>query len=96
MIVSPFAVTLFSWSTWMMVSSLVMTMPSFYKQSRKSKTWDSNIEDQDHPADYVGVSIKKHHDGFYEFTQHALIDSIIEDAGISDSKTKPVPAKVSL
>ncbi len=55
-----------------------------------------NIEDQGHPADYVGVSIKKHCNGFYEFNQHALIDSIIEDAGISDSKTKPVPAKVSL
>jgi hypothetical protein len=55
-----------------------------------------NIEDQGHPADYVGVSIKKHRNGFYEFTQRALIDSIIEDAGISNSKTKPVPAKVSL
>jgi hypothetical protein len=55
-----------------------------------------NIKDQGPPADYVGVSIKKHCDGFYEFTQHALIDSIIEDAGIIDSKTKPVPAKVSL
>ena len=57
-----------------------------------------NIEDQGHPADYVGVSIKKlcNRSYSYEFTQHALIDSIIEDAGISDSKTKPVPAKVSL
>jgi hypothetical protein len=55
-----------------------------------------NIEDQGHPADYVGVSIKEHRDDFYEFTQRALIDSIIEDAGISDSKTKPVPANVSL
>ncbi len=55
-----------------------------------------NIRDQGHPADYVGVSIKKHHYGFYEFTQCALIDSIIEDVEISDSKTKPVPAKVSL
>ncbi len=54
-----------------------------------------NIEDQGHPADYVGVSIKKHCDGFREFTQCALIDSIIEDVGISDSKTKPAPAKVS-
>jgi hypothetical protein len=54
------------------------------------------IEDQGHPADYVGVSIKKHCNSFYEFTQRALIDSIIEDAGISNSKTKPVPAKVSL
>jgi hypothetical protein len=55
-----------------------------------------NIEDQGHPADYVGVSIKKLRDGSYEFTQCALIDSIIEDVGIKDSKTKPVPAKVSL
>ncbi len=55
-----------------------------------------NIEDQGYPADFVGVIIKKHCNGFYEFTQHALIDSIIEDIGISDSKTKPVPAKVSL
>ncbi len=55
-----------------------------------------NIKDQGHPADYVGVSIKKLQDGTYEFTQRALIDSIIEDVGIKDSKTKPVPAKVSL
>ncbi len=55
-----------------------------------------NIKYQGHPADYVGVSIKKHSDGYYEFTQRALIDSIIEDAGISNSKTKPVPAKASL
>jgi hypothetical protein len=55
-----------------------------------------NIKDQGHPADCVGVSIKKLQDGSYEFTQHALIDSIIEDDGIKDSKTKPVPAKVSL
>jgi hypothetical protein len=55
-----------------------------------------NIKDQGHPADYEVVSIKKHRTGFYEFTQHALIDSIIEDVGISNSKTKPVPAKASL
>jgi hypothetical protein len=55
-----------------------------------------NIEDQGHPADYVGVSIKKHRGGYYEFTQCALIDSVIEDVGISNSKTKPVLAKVSL
>ncbi len=54
------------------------------------------IKDQGHPADYVGVSIKKLRDGPYEFTQCALIDSIIEDVGIKDFKTKPVPAKVSL
>jgi hypothetical protein len=55
-----------------------------------------NIEDQGHPADYVGVNIKKLWDGTYKFTQRALIDSIIEDVGIKDSNTKPVPAKVSL
>ncbi len=27
-----------------------------------------NIKDQGQPADYVGVSIKKHCDSFYEFT----------------------------
>ncbi len=30
---------------------------------------DLNIEDQGHPADYVGVNIKKLNDGSYEFTQ---------------------------
>ncbi len=55
-----------------------------------------NIEDQGHPADYVGVNIKKLKDDSYEFTQRALIDSIINDVGLTDSKTKPVPAKVSL
>ena len=54
------------------------------------------IEDQGHPADYVGVNIKKLRNGSYELTQRALIDSIINDVGLSDSKTKPVPAKVSL
>jgi hypothetical protein len=55
-----------------------------------------DIEDQGHPADYVGVSINKLNDGSYEFTQRALIDSIIKDLGLTDSKTKLVPAKVSL
>jgi hypothetical protein len=54
------------------------------------------IEDQGHPADYVGVNIKKLKDGSYEFTQRALIDSIINDVGLKDAKVKPVPAKVSL
>ncbi len=35
-------------------------------------------------------------DGSYEFTQQALIDSIIHDVGLKDAKVKPVPAKVSL
>ncbi len=55
-----------------------------------------NIEDQGHPADYVGVNIKKLCDGTIEFTQRALIDSIIPGVGVNDSKTKPVPAKSSL
>ena len=56
-----------------------------------------NIEDQGHPADYVGVNIKKAKDGSYdyEFTQSTLIDSFIEDVGLKDAKVKPVPAKVS-
>ena len=60
------------------------------------KALDLNIEDQGHPADYVGVSIKQHKDGTYELTQRALIDSIIADAGLTDAKVKPVPAKVSV
>ncbi len=55
-----------------------------------------NIEDQGHPADYVGININKLKDGSYEFTQWALIDSIIDDIGLKDAKVKPVPAKVSL
>ena len=30
-----------------------------------------NIEDQGHPADYVGVNIKRNHTGTYKFTQPA-------------------------
>jgi hypothetical protein len=55
-----------------------------------------NIEDQGHPADYLGIGIKKLCNGSYEFIQSAMIYSIIENVGISDSKTKPVTAKVSL
>jgi hypothetical protein len=44
-----------------------------------------NIEDQGHPADYLGVNIKKLRDGSYEFTQHTLIDSIISDVGLKDA-----------
>eukprot|EP00804_Cyclotella_cryptica_P006045 CCRYP_000281-RA/>CCRYP_000281-RA protein AED:0.43 eAED:0.50 QI:0/-1/0/1/-1/1/1/0/92 len=55
-----------------------------------------NIKDQGHPADYVGVNIRKTGDGTYKFTQRALIDAIIDDVNIGDSDTKPVPAKVTL
>jgi hypothetical protein len=54
------------------------------------------IEYQGRPADYVGVNISKIKDGSYEFTQRALIDSIIKDVNLTDSKTKTVPAKVAL
>jgi hypothetical protein len=53
------------------------------------------IEDQGHPSDYVGVLIKKHRNGYYEFTQRALIDAIIDDVNIGGAYTKPVPAKSS-
>jgi len=56
-----------------------------------------DVEDQGHPADYVGVNIKQHKSGTIEFHQRALIDSIINDSGLNnDAKVKPVPAKVSL
>ena len=55
-----------------------------------------NIEDEDNPADYVGVNIKKLHDSTYEFTQHALIDSIIDGIDTRIFYTKPVSMKVSL
>ncbi len=53
-----------------------------------------SIEDQGHPPDYVGVSIKKLKKGVIELTQRALIDSIISDVMLNDSKIKAVPAKV--
>ncbi len=54
-----------------------------------------SIEDQGHPADYVGVNIKKLKDGVIELSQWALIDSIISDMALGNSKVKAVPAKVS-
>jgi hypothetical protein len=54
-----------------------------------------SIEDQGHPADYVGVSIKKLKDDVIKLTQGALIDSIIADVALGDSKVKAVLAKVS-
>ncbi len=51
------------------------------------------IADQGHPADYEGVHIKQLKGGGIEFTQRALIDSIIEDVGLKDTTIKPVPAK---
>ena len=52
-----------------------------------------DIEDQGHPADYVGVNIKRLKGGGIEFTQQAFIDSIIANVGLKGTTTKPVPAK---
>jgi hypothetical protein len=46
-------------------------------------------------VDYVGVNIKKLKDGVIELSQRALIDFIIADVALGDSKVKGVPAKVS-
>ncbi|KAL7480224.1 hypothetical protein ACHAW6_005923 [Cyclotella cf. meneghiniana] len=55
------------------------------------------IDDQGHPADYVGVNIKDLPDGSYVFSQKTLIDAIINDVGLtSNDYTKPVPAKCTL
>ena len=54
------------------------------------------VKDQGHPADYVGVHIRKDQEGYYYFSQLALIDSIIEDVHLTHSrKVKQVPAKAS-
>jgi hypothetical protein len=54
-----------------------------------------SIEDQGHLADYVRVSIKKLKNGIIKLTQQALIDSIISDVALNNSKVKAVPDKVS-
>jgi hypothetical protein len=54
-----------------------------------------SIEDQGHLADYFGVSIKKLKNGIIKLTQRALIDSIISDVALNNSKVKAVPAKVT-
>jgi hypothetical protein len=38
-----------------------------------------DIEDQGHPADYVGVTITRRKNGYVEFPQRALINAIIND-----------------
>ncbi len=54
------------------------------------------IDDQGHPADYVGVNIKKLPDGSYVFSQLALIEAILKDLGMSSShKIKRIPMSSS-
>jgi hypothetical protein len=66
------------------------------KAIREIREAGLDIEDQGHPADYVGVSIKKHRNGYIELLQRALINSIVEDCCLEDAYTKPVPAKTNL
>jgi hypothetical protein len=66
------------------------------KAIREIREAGLDIEDQGHPADYVGVSIKKHRNGYIELSQRALIDSIVQDCCLEDAYTKPVPAKTNL
>ena len=41
-------------------------------------------------------TVTKHNNEYIELTQHALIDSIINDVHLKDAYTKPVPAKVTV
>ena len=55
-----------------------------------------DIEDQGDPSDYVGVNITKDDNGYLNFNQLALIDSIIDDVGLrQDKRTRTTPAKSS-
>ncbi len=56
---------------------------------------DLDIEDQGHPADYFGVNIKRMKDGSIGLSQHALINTIIQEADLQDFKVKAVLAKVN-
>ncbi len=54
-----------------------------------------SIEDQGHPADYVGFNIKKLKNAIIQLTQQAIIYSIISDMVLNNSKVKAVPVTVS-
>ncbi len=54
---------------------------------------DLDIEDQGHPADYVRGNIKRLRHGSIELSQRALIDTIIKDVDLEESKVNSVPAK---
>ena len=51
------------------------------------------LEYQAHPADYVGVNIKKQGDGSYEFMQPALTQKIIKDVCLGP-RTAPKPTPI--
>jgi hypothetical protein len=61
----------------------------------KMQNLELDIKDQGHPADYVGVNIKRIKDGSIKLSQRALIDTIIDDADLNNLKVKAVPAKVN-
>ena len=68
-------------------------LDNFIEELRGAKL---KVEDMGHPNDYVGVNIKRQSDGSCNFVQTGLIDSIIEDCGLTKSrKFKQVPAKSS-
>ncbi len=54
---------------------------------------DLDIEDQGHPANYVRVNIKRLRDSSIELSQRALINTIIKDVDLGDSKVKSIAAK---
>ncbi|KAL7475458.1 hypothetical protein ACHAW6_001370 [Cyclotella cf. meneghiniana] len=57
---------------------------------------DIGLEVKDHgnQTDYMGINIKCLPDGSYTFSQKALINTIINDVGLTPSDhTKPIPAK---
>ena len=60
------------------------------------KSLGLKIEGQGHPLDYIGANIKKNPTSTYEFLQLALIDSILDDVGMTNSSTiKAVPMSSS-
>jgi hypothetical protein len=53
-----------------------------------------DIKDQGHPANYIGVAIKRLCNGSIELTQRALKDTTINNAALDNYHVKSVPAKV--
>ena len=55
-----------------------------------------DIEDQGHIGYNVSVNIWKYDDGSYEFIQHVLIDSIVDDIGLYYAKAtaKLIPTAI--
>ncbi|KAL7480700.1 hypothetical protein ACHAW6_006363 [Cyclotella cf. meneghiniana] len=75
---------------------IIFVMITNYPIIKEIKKTGIDIENQGHPADYSGVTITRHVNGYCEFTQWALIDSIINDVSIGNTYTNSVPAKVCM